>query len=131
MGKAGLAHDALGHHTACQCHQLAAVGLVGQFLKFFLQVSGIRVLRELGQGKGVVAGGLQVGQLLAAHLYLLALGQTRSGISLLLFHGYSYLVCRMGDGQQVYTTVWPVGSSTSALSHSLAHQGRGLRGSHR
>ena len=53
----------------------AAVGLVGQLLKFFLQVGRIGVLRELGQGKGVVAGGLQVGQLLAAHLYLLALGQ--------------------------------------------------------
>ena len=88
VGKACLAHHALGHHTASQRHLLAAVGLVGQFLELFLQVGRVCVLRELGQGEGVVSGSLQVGQLLAAHLHLLALRQALSGVSLLLFHGF-------------------------------------------
>ena len=67
---------------------IAAVGLVGQLLELFLQVGRVCVLRELGQGEGVVSGSLQVGQLLAAHLHLLALRQALSGVSLLLFHGF-------------------------------------------
>ena len=89
MGKACLAHDALGHHATCQRHLFAAVGLIGQILEFLLQVGGIGVLRELGQGKGIVARSLQVSKLLAAHLHLLAFGQSLCGISLLFFHGYS------------------------------------------
>ena len=92
VGKTCLAHHALGHHTAGQRNVLAAVGLVGQVLEFFLQVRRVGVLRVLGQGEGVVACGLQVGQLLAAHLHLLALRQTLCGVLLLLFHGFSYLV---------------------------------------
>ena len=53
-----------------------------------LQVCRISVLRELSQGEGIVSGSLQVGQLLAAHLHLLALRQALSGVSLLLFHGF-------------------------------------------
>ena len=49
MGKACLAHHALGHHTAGQRDLLAAVGLVGQILEFFLQVGRVCVLRELGR----------------------------------------------------------------------------------
>ena len=86
--EARLAHDALGHHAAGQGNLLAAVGLVGQILELFLQVSRVSILRELGQGKGVAACSLQVCQLLAAHLHLLALRQALSGVSLLLFHGF-------------------------------------------
>ena len=88
VGKACLAHHTLGHHTAGQRDLLAAVGLVGQIFELFLQVGRVCVLRELGQGEGVVSGSLQVGQLLAAHLHLLALRQALSGVSLLLFHGF-------------------------------------------
>ena len=90
VGKACLAHHALGHHAACKGHGLAAVGLVGQVGKLFLQVGRIGVLRILGQGKGVAACGLQVSQLLAAHLHLLALGQALRRVLLLFFHGFSY-----------------------------------------
>ena len=90
VGKACLAHYALGHHTASQRHGLAAVGLVGQVGKLGLQVGRVGILRVLGQGEGVVACSLQVGQLLAAHLHLLALGQALRRVLLLFFHGFSY-----------------------------------------
>ena len=90
MGKACLAHYALGHHTASQRHGLAAVGLVGQGGKLGLQVGRVGILRVFGQGEGVVACSLQVGQLLAAHLHLLALGQALRRVLLLFFHGFSY-----------------------------------------
>ena len=90
VGKACLAHYALGHHTASQRHGLAAVGLVGQVSKLGLQVGRVGILRVLGQGEGVVACSLQVGQLLAAHLHLLALGQALRRVLLLFFHGFSY-----------------------------------------
>ena len=90
VGKACLAHYALGHHTAGQRHGLAAVGLVGQVGKLGLQIGRVGILRVFGQGERIVACSLQVGQLLAAHLHLLALGQALRRVLLLFFHGFSY-----------------------------------------
>ena len=98
VGKACLAHDALGHQTAGQSDLLAAVGLVGQVLELFLQVGRVGVLRELGQSKGVAACGLQVCQLLAAHLHLLALRQALCGVLLLFFHDFLPLVLSLQRG---------------------------------
>ena len=87
VGKAGLAHHPLGHHAARQGGGAAGVGLVGQAGVFRLQVRRVGVLGELGNGKGVAAGGTQVGQLLAADLHLLAVGRSGGGI-LDLFHAF-------------------------------------------
>ena len=70
VGKAGLAHHALGHHAPGQADGLAGLALGGQVLELLLQSGGKIGLVILGDGIRVAPGGLQVGQLLAAHLPL-------------------------------------------------------------
>ena len=126
MGKACLAHDALGHQTASQCDLLTAVGLVGQILELFLQVSRVSILRELGQSKGVAACSLQVCQLLAAHLHLLALRQALCGVLLLFFHNFLPLgsVCRVGDAQHLVVDGMAGGQQDfGGVADSLLQQG--------
>ena len=84
MGKAGLAHDALGHHTAGQRDDLAGLGFGRQLGKFLFEVGRVRVLRIFGDDKGVMTGFAQVCQLLAAHSGLL--GQLLLGLGLILLH---------------------------------------------
>ena len=84
VGKAGLAHDAFGHHTASQRDDLAGLGFGGQVGKLGFQISGVRILRIFGDDKGVAAGGAQVGQLLAANGCLLA--DVLFGLGLILLH---------------------------------------------
>ena len=84
MGKAGLAHDALGHHTACQGDSFAGFRLGGQIGELSFQIGRVGILGILGDDKGVLAGGTQVGQLLAAHSRLL--GQILLGLGLVLLH---------------------------------------------
>ena len=84
VGKAGLAHDAFGHHAASQRDDLAGLGFGGQVGKLSFQISGVRILRIFGDDKGVAAGGAQVGQLLAANGCLLA--DVLFGLGLILLH---------------------------------------------
>ena len=84
MGKAGFAHDALGHHAAGQRDDLAGLGLSRQLGKFLFEVGRVRVLRIFGDFKGVVTGFAQVSQLLAAHSGLL--GEFLLGLGLILLH---------------------------------------------
>ena len=67
VGKAGLAHDALGHHTASQADHTAGIFLSGQIFIFFFQISRESILLAFGDGKRVVASGLEVGQLLTPY----------------------------------------------------------------
>ena len=84
MGKAGLAHNALGHHAAGQRDDLTGLSLGRQFGKFLFEVGRVRVLRIFGDFKGVVTGFAQVSQLLAAHSRLL--GEFLLGLGLILLH---------------------------------------------
>ena len=84
MGKAGLAHNALGHHTAGQRDDLTGLSLGRQLGKFLFEVGRVRVLRIFGDFKGVVTGFAQVRQLLAAHSGLL--GEFLLGLGLILLH---------------------------------------------
>ena len=84
MGKAGLAHDALGHHAAGQRDDLTGLGFGGQVGKLLFEVGRVRILRIFCDFKGVVTGFAQVSQLLAAHGGLLA--DFLLGLGLILLH---------------------------------------------
>src|SRR5699024_2619320 len=84
MGEAGLAHDALGHHAARQRDGFAGLRLGGQAGELGLEVGGVGVLGVFGVDKGVLTGGAQVGQLLAADGRLL--GQILLGLGLIVLH---------------------------------------------
>ena len=85
VGKAGLAHNALGHHTASQADHTAGIFLSGQIFIFFFQISRESILLAFGDGKRVVAGGLEVGQLLTPYCRFRC-GVLGGGL-LVLFHG--------------------------------------------
>ena len=84
MGKAGLAHDALGHHAASQRDDLSGLRLGRKVSKLIFEVGRVRILRIFGDFKGVMTGFAQVCQLLAAHSGLL--GQLLLGLGLILLH---------------------------------------------
>ena len=71
MGKAGFAHDALGHHAASQRDDLSGLSLGRKVSKLIFEVGRVRILRIFGDFKGVMTGFAQVCQLLAAHSGLL------------------------------------------------------------
>src|SRR5699024_12339458 len=66
VGKARITHNALVHHAVRQRNNLSGLGFSGQIGKLGFEVGRVSILRVLGDDKGVMAGGTQVGQLLAA-----------------------------------------------------------------
>ena len=84
MGKAGFAHDALGHHAASQRDDLSGLSLGRKVSKLIFEVGRVRILCIFGDFKGVMTGFAQVCQLLAAHSGLL--GQLLLGLGLILLH---------------------------------------------
>ena len=96
MGKACLTHNTLGHHTARQRDDLTGFGFGRQIGKLGFEVGRVSILGILGDDKGVMAGGTQVGQLLAADSRLL--GQILLGLGLVLLHGRSSFLFLMQTG---------------------------------
>ena len=115
VGKAGLAHNALGHHAACQMDGDAGIFLGGKVCEFLLQLRGVDVHGVLGNGKGVVSGGDKVRQLLTANLQLVA--ERHFGLGSEFCH--SLALTRDGDDLHGVGTVG--GVDREGLAGGLAH----------